>query len=143
MPRSQTAQKLVDNMEAFNVEGAAAVERIAELYSFDVFFQDPIQTLTGLEPFLETNRRMMARAKSLEVQIGELVEGNDQIFVSWKMRFSPKMGPAIAIEGCTHCRIGADGKINYHRDYWDLLGSVMDGMPVVAPIYRMLVKRLG
>jgi hypothetical protein len=143
MPRSPTAEKLVENMLAFNSEGAAAVERIASLYTDDVFFQDPIQTVEGLQPFLETNRRMLARARSLDVEVGDLIEQNDQIFVSWKMRYVPKVGPTISIDGCTHCRIGVDGRIRYHRDYWDLLGSVMDGLPIVAPVYKMLVKKLG
>lgn len=139
---SPVARKLVENMNAFNVEGAAALERIPALYADDIVFQDPIQTVQGLGPFMETNRRMMGRAKALEVQVGELIEQGDQLFLSWKMRYVPKMGPAIAIDGCTHCR-ARDGKIVYHRDYWDLLSSVMDGIPLVAPVYKMLVKKLG
>jgi ketosteroid isomerase-like protein len=138
----EVRERLVQNMNAFNVEGPQAVERIPDLYAEDVVFQDPIQTVHGLAPFLETNRRMMGRAKALEVEIADVFEAGDQIFCSWKMRYVPKMGPAIAIDGCTHCRV-RDGKIVYHRDYWDLLGSVVESLPVVAPVYKMLVKKLG
>src|SRR4051794_33234667 len=142
MQTSEVTAQLVKNMNAFNHEGAAAVERIPALYADDIVFEDPIQSVTGIEKFMETNRRMMARAKSLEVEVGDVVENGDQIFMSWKMRYVPKMGPAIAIDGATHCRVRG-GKIVYHRDYWDLLGSVINGLPVVAPIYKMLVKKLG
>ena len=107
-----------------------------------MFFQDPIQTVQGLQPFLETNRRMLARAKALEVQLGDVFESGEQIFLSWKMRYVPKMGPPVAIDGCTHCRV-RDGKIVYHRDYWDLLSSVVEELPIVAPVYKMLIKKLG
>jgi len=142
MQTSQVTAQLVKNMNAFNHEGAAAVERIPALYADDIVFHDPIQSVTGLDAFMETNRRMMARAKALEVEVGDVVENGDQIFMSWKMRYVPKMGPPIAIDGATHCRV-RNGKIVYHRDYWDLLGSVLAGVPVVAPIYKMLVKKLG
>ena len=141
--RSATLTRLVENMEAFNIEGPSAVERIGELYAPDVLFQDPIQTVQGLGPFLDTNRRMMARARSLDVEVRDVFEADGQLFVSWRMRYVPKIGLPIPIEGCSHCRVGSDGKIVYHRDYWDLLSSVLDGIPVVAPVYHMLVKKLG
>jgi ketosteroid isomerase-like protein len=142
MNTAEVRAKLIDNMDAFNREGTAAVERIPSLYADDIVFQDPIQTVKGLGPFMETNRRMMARARALDVEIVDAFESGEQIFIGWKMRYVPKVGPAIAIDGCSHCRV-RDGRIVYHRDYWDLLGSVMDALPIVAPVYKMLVKQLG
>jgi hypothetical protein len=36
-----------------------------------------------------------------------------------------------------------DGRVALHRDYWDLLGSMMDVVPLAGPVYRAAVALLG
>lgn len=130
-------------LDAFNqVGGVGALELIPDLYTDDVVFRDPLQTVVGKEAFMAMNRRFFDKGQQLDVEVHDFMETGDQIFCSWTMRFRPRLGPAITVEGATHARV-RDGQIAYHRDYWDLLGSVFASLPAVGPLYQRLVRRLG
>lgn len=135
-------RQLVEALHAVENEGEAVLDRLLPLYDANVFFQDPIQTLTGIPAFTEMNRRLMRRAKLLRFEVHDTAADGENLFLTWKMHFQPKAGPALVFDGTTHARVRG-GKIVYHRDYWDLLGSVADAMPIVAPLYRTLIAKLG
>jgi limonene-1,2-epoxide hydrolase len=142
MASADVLKKLHDALHAIDKEGEGAIARLEPLYDENVFFQDPIQTLTGLPAFVEMNRRLMRRAKSLRFEVHDSAAEGENLFLTWKMHLQPKAGPMLTFEGTTHARVRG-GKIVYHRDYWDLLGSVADAMPFVAPLYRTLIAKLG
>jgi len=47
------------------------------------------------------------------------------------------------IHGATHLRFAADGRIAYHRDYWDAANELYAKLPLVGPVMRFLRKRLA
>lgn len=121
----------------------ATITRLLPYYTDDVVFTDPIQTVNGLGAFIAMNRRLLSRAKEIRFEVRDMAEGGDQIFVTWTMTMRAKLPlPALRVEGVTHCTL-RDGKVAVHRDYWDLLGSVMETIPVVGTIYRSLVALMG
>jgi ketosteroid isomerase-like protein len=115
---------------------------LADLYAEDVFFQDPLQIVRGLPAFLEMNRRLASKTREIEVELAEAARAGESIFLVWNMRVVPRVGPRVSFEGVSHLRL-RDGRVVYHRDYWDLLGSVMESVPLAGPLYRAAVKRLG
>jgi ketosteroid isomerase-like protein len=141
-PVPSVAARTREVLELIGVDNEAALAAIRELYHADVFFQDPIQTLHGRDAFVDMNRRLIARSRELAFQVHEVVEADDQLFIVWTMRLAPKAGPAMTFEGTTHARL-AGGLIIHHRDYWDLLGGVMEAIPLVGSAYRALVAKLG
>ncbi len=121
----------------------ASLDAIAPYYDDEVVFTDPIQTVRGREGFLAMNRRLLRRVRSVSFEVREVAQNGDALFAVWTMRFEPRpMGPPIVVEGVTHATL-RDGRVWRHTDYWDLLGSMMDTVPLAGAVYRKLVARLG
>jgi len=141
---TQTAgDRLREIFDAFNrgdADGALAL--IDAHYADDLVFKDPLQTLEGKPAFMAMNHKFFDKGQALTVELGEIVEQGEQLFMTWKMRFRPRFGPTVVCDGASHAKV-RDGRFYYHRDYWDLLDTTFGSIPVAGPIYRSLVKRLG
>jgi limonene-1,2-epoxide hydrolase len=121
----------------------AVIDALVPYYADDVVFTDPIQTVRGRDEFVAMNRRLLSRAKHLQFDVRDMAQEGDQVFLTWTMTMQPKpVGPELRIEGVTHCVL-RDGKVVIHRDYWDLLGSVMDTIPLAGTVYKAAVRLLG
>ena len=132
------ARRFVQVFEAVSADGEAALPLMRELYHEQIQFEDPIQSVVGIEPFIEANRRLLRRARSLTFNLGTVVERDGHLFAVWTMTFEPRMGPAMVFEGATHATF-REGLIVYQRDYWDLLSSAADALPGMGMVYRWLV----
>jgi len=40
-------------------------------------------------------------------------------------------------------RFGADGRVTYHRDYWDAAGELYAKLPLVGPLMRFLARKMA
>jgi ketosteroid isomerase-like protein len=131
-------QRYVETFEALARDGEAALPLLRELYHEQVQFEDPIQSVVGIEPFIDANRRLVRRAKSISLNIGTVAVQDGHLFAVWTMSFEPRMGPVMAFEGASHATF-RDGRIAYQRDYWDLLSSAAGAVPGISMVYRRLV----
>jgi ketosteroid isomerase-like protein len=136
------AEALRDVYLSFEREGDAAIARLAKLYDEDVVFRDPLQTLRGRAAFVAMNRRILARARRCSFEVANVAAAKGSIFLAWTMLYEPRRGPTIVFEGATHARTRG-GLIVEQRDYWDLLSSVAQSLPVVRDVYASLAPHLG
>jgi hypothetical protein len=58
------------------------------------------------------------------------------------MRCVPKFGPEIRVDGATHLR-AKNGRVFYHRDYWDLGEMFASAIPGGHAALRFLLKPLA
>jgi len=138
MGNETVAQRFSAVIEAINRDGEGALPLLEELYHEDVQFQDPIQKVHGRAAFIEANRRLLRRAKSLTFNLGTSVEQDGNLFVVWTMTFEPRVGPRMVFDGATHIT-HREGWVVYQRDYWDLLSSAADAVPAVGLVYRGVI----
>ena len=47
------------------------------------------------------------------------------------------------IHGVSHLRFDPDGKVNYHRDYWDAAEEIYMKLPLVGGLMRYLRRHLS
>jgi hypothetical protein len=136
---AKVVQRFKDAIQALEGQGEKALPMLRDLYHKQIEFQDPMQSVVGIEPFIEANRRLVKRAKSLSFKLETVVEQDGNLFVVWTLMLKPMVGPAMTVEGTTHAII-RDGLIVYQRDYWDLLSSIANAIPGVGMVYRRLVS---
>lgn len=138
-PPPVTLGRVREAFEAFDQgDPRAALEELLRLYHPDVRFRDPLQETRGLPAFRKAMVGFVRLARGLRVEVEDGARGGDTIFLRWTMRFRPGRAPAsIAIEGVSHLRL-RDGLIVDHRDYWDLLESLAESMPLAAAAWRRL-----
>lgn len=135
-----TLREILETFDRGDPDGALAL--IDAAYGDDVEFVDPLQRLHGKRDFMAMNRRFFGSGQQMRVTIESIVGDDREAFVAYTMRYTPKIGPTLTLEAASHCR-AEGGAITYHRDYWDLLGSVMGSIPGLANVYRAIVARLG
>jgi steroid delta-isomerase len=46
------------------------------------------------------------------------------------------------IRGATLLRLGADGRISDHRDYWDAAEELYEKLPLIGALMRWLRRRI-
>ena len=136
------AAQLRDVYESFERDAGLAVSHLEDLYDVGLVFRDPLQTIRGREGFLAMNRRILGRARRLGFAVHDAVGAEDSLFLAWTMTYEPHRGPALVFEGSTHAHVRG-GLVVEQRDYWDLLSTVAQSLPVVRRIYAALAPHLG
>lgn len=128
--------------ERFGPELDAALIEAEPMYHPEMVFHDPLHTLHGRDAFMDMNRRLMRRFRHIRFDVGELLESEESIFLTWTMTMTSWIGPTLEVPGATYIKLD-DGLIVEHRDYWDILGATMDAIPALGPIYRSVMARIN
>mgnify|MGYP000985919593 CR=1 FL=1 len=137
----ELGERLRNALENVSMRGEAALPELLELYDTAMVFHDPLAVLSGREAFEAAMRKLLTRSKQLRISVHDSIQRDERVVVTWTLYMTLQRGPELVIEGATHART-REGRIIYQRDYWDLLGSVMDCVPMASTLYRTLTARL-
>ena len=117
-----------------------SAEQWRAVYDAKVHFQDPTQEKQGIEAYIEAQEGLMRRCDDDFLEPGAVALSGETAFVEWTMGLKIK-GIEFVYPGTTRLRIGADGKIVEHRDYFDFVGPTFAPVPVVGGFVRWLYRR--
>jgi limonene-1,2-epoxide hydrolase len=123
----------------------ASVERAArDAYAADAYFNDGFVELEGREAIAGYLARTADATADIEVDVEDRVVADGEVYLRWVMRFTTagSRGRTIVAPGMTHLRFDVDGRIVYHRDYWDGSGALAEFVPLVGPILRQVRARM-
>lgn len=137
----QAVEKIVGFFETLAPQN---VERFGEFYTEEAFFKDPFNEVRGLDEVQRIFQHMFVALQEPRFVITARVVEGDQCFLSWDFhfrfkRFNPEVNQII--RGATHLRLAPDGRIRFHRDYWDAAEELYEKLPVVGGLMRWLKKR--
>ena len=122
----------------------ASVASIADVYTEDTSFRDPFNDVTGIEAITHIFADMFVRLDEPVFTIIETIEQDHGAMLIWDFDFRIRaLQPGLRrrIHGASHIRFAADGRVHYHRDYWDAAGELYEQLPLVGPLMRFLKKR--
>jgi steroid delta-isomerase len=135
--------RLVDFWEGLTPARVAALE---DVYAHDAYFRDPFNEVRGAAALKRILAHMFETLDAPTFTIRETtIEGSTAVLV-WDFDFRVKRwqpGVTRRIHGASHVRFAPDGRVAYHRDYWDAAGELYATLPVVGPIVRWLARRLS
>lgn len=123
---------------------AGNTARLTQVYTDDVFFKDPFNEVHGIAAVAGIFEHMFVQVDAPRfVVTGSVLQG-DQAFLIWDFLFRMKRysGVEQCIRGATHLRFAADGRTNFHRDYWDAAEELYEKLPLLGSFMRWL-KRLA
>jgi hypothetical protein len=63
------------------------------------------------------------------------------VFFQWKMVMMFKKWPSTPLYGCTKLTFGEDNRIIEQRDYFDLWGTILNGIPYLRKPYWKFMHR--
>ncbi len=120
------------------------LSQLADIYSDDVEFCDPVHCVQGLAALTGYFEHSMQGVTTCRFDIHAVDELNGEAYVRWTMHFShPRLnrGAAIAVPGVSHLRLAE--RITWHRDYFDLGAMLYEQLPLLGGLIRLLKSRLS
>jgi steroid delta-isomerase len=122
------------------------VVAVGAVYADDAYFRDPFNEVRGLEAIARIFDHMYDALDEPRFRIAETILEGDSAVLIWDFEFRvKKWQPEVTqvIHGLSHVRFGPDGRVTYHRDYWDAAGELYAKLPLVGPLMRYLARRMG
>lgn len=119
---------------------APSEEQWRAVYDEAVHFQDPTQERVGIDAYIAAQEGLMLRCDDIYLEPGAVALSGETAFIEWTMGLRIK-GIEFVYPGTTRFRIGTDGKIIEHRDYFDFVGPTFEPVPVVGSFVRWLYRR--
>ncbi len=141
--RSDALKGFVHYWQTLSPESLALIDTV---YMKDACFRDPFNTVNDIEAIRHIFADMFVRLDEPRFTIIETIEQDHGAMLIWDFDFRIKtLKPEMKrrIHGTSHIRFAADGRVLYHRDYWDAAGELYEQLPVVGVLMRWLKKRAG
>ncbi|WP_265946445.1 nuclear transport factor 2 family protein [Dechloromonas sp. A34] len=122
------------------------VERFAEFYSADAYFKDPFNEVRGIPAIQRIFSHMFGQVAEPRFVITERVADPGGAMLVWEFSYRVRLwgkGETQVMRGVSHLRFDAEGKVEYHRDYWDTAEELYMKLPVLGWVMRGLRRVLA
>jgi len=119
-----------------------SVGDMGRIYAEDAFFKDPFNEVQSLPAIKAIFARMFQSVACPRFTVTERIVGANSAALTWTFEFSTR-GLAILVRGASVLRFGPDGRVVYHRDYWDVAEELYEKLPVVGTLMRWMKRRAG
>jgi steroid delta-isomerase len=117
---------------------------MAEIYTEQAFFKDPFNELRGLPAIQRVFAHMFHTLDEPRFVIIDVIAQDQQCFLSWDFLFRMRGSAGERrIHGSSHLRFAADGRVDYHRDYWDAAEQFYEQLPLLGSVLRAIKRRLA
>ena len=143
MEREGIMEKFLSTYNRLNKEN---LHLLRTIYSEDVCFIDPAHEINGLEDLTDYFSSLYNGLKSIGFSFHRSSMSNQEGYVQWDMNFSHEKlagGRTISVPGVTFLRFNDDGKVSYHRDYFDLGAMLYEHIPLLGRLVGSIKRRLG
>jgi ketosteroid isomerase-like protein len=132
--------RVIDFFQSISADSARTVSLI---YTDDVWFKDPFNEVQGLEQVSHIFTHMFEQVDAPRFVVTHSVLQDDQAFLTWDFLFRMRRfsDDEQCIRGASHVRFASDGRVAYHRDYWDAAEELYEKLPVVGSLMRWLKTR--
>lgn len=127
--------------KTYNKYGKPDWSHLFPYYHDDIVFQDSIQKINGKHEFIELCKRLTNRCEQLSMDLYTIAEAENAFLFDWKMEMTFKKWPSNPIYGSTKIIIAEDNRIINQRDYYDIWGDIINGIPYLVRPYRGFMKR--
>ncbi|MBM88033.1 MAG: transcriptional regulator [Gammaproteobacteria bacterium] len=125
--------------------GLENLEEIKSLYTDDVYFEDPSHGVQGKAALEKYFTNQFQNLQDCSFKFHQTITNGSDIFMAWTMFLKhPRLnsGGIIRVEGASYLKT-RNGKIYYHRDYFDLGALVYENVPILGRIVSKIKRRLG
>lgn len=117
----------------------ASVARFPEFYTEDAWFKDPFQEVRGVAAIQRVFAHMFTQVEAPHFVVSERLADDHAAMLVWEFRY----GSGRRIRGVSHLRFADDGRVAYHRDYWDAAEELYEKLPVLGILLRGLRRALA
>ena len=120
----------------------ASAADVGRHYAADAFFKDPFNEVTGVVAIGRIFAHLFDQLDEPRFRVLERWENGNGAMLTWEFTFRLRgRRTAQLARGATHLRFAPDGRISYHRDYWDAAEELYAKLPVLGALMRFLQRR--
>ncbi len=125
-----------------------SVDRFWEFYTENAYFKDPFNEVHDLDGILRIFRHMFRQVAEPRFKVCEQLVAENGAMLVWEFHYRPRLlgrvqREAQVMRGVSHLRFAPDGRVNYHRDYWDTAEELYFKVPGLGCVMRSLKKALA
>ena len=137
---SGTPAGLTRVIDFFETLSPASTARLGAIYTDDAYFKDPFNEVRGIDKIAPIFAHMFVQVETPRFVVTSSVMQDDAAFLTWDFLFRMKRFSAAGqcIRGATHLRFDADGRVSFHRDYWDAAEELYEKLPLLGSLMRGL-----
>lgn len=146
MNEHQATERLDEFLSFYNNLSQNNLHSLHHLYAADVEFIDPVHHMLGLEQLQQYFSHAYARLSSCHFVATSKIANESQGCLSWIMTFTHDAignGKAISVHGCSVVHWNSEGKIAYHRDYYDLNEMVLEHIPLLGWVTKKIKQKMA
>lgn len=126
-----------------NMKAEGLAQRITEVYSDNLYFNDTIHTHTNAADLAQYMEAMAKRVHAIDIHFDDVIVNEKDAYIRWSMSFKSKANSApVNSVGMTHLRFNSQGKIILHQDYWDGVEGFYRTVPVLGFMLERIRKAL-
>lgn len=118
---------------------ADSLSAIRTFYAERCYFKDPFNEFDRREQVETLFAGMFRKLQQPRFVIRETVRQDQGAFLVWDFVFAVR-GRAMTIKGCSHLKFDWQGRVVYHRDYWDAAEELYEKLPGIGFLIRQLKK---
>jgi hypothetical protein len=136
-------EDIVRFYETLTLDSMSSIDR---LYTDDAYFKDPFNEVRGLVPIRRIFMHMFVQVDDPRFRVLDRVQEGRQVFLTWEFDFRRRGdagGPITTIRGASHLRLADDGRVCFHRDYWDAAEELYMKVPLLGALLRWLRRQLA
>lgn len=122
------------------------VSRLSEFYSADAYFKDPFNEVRGIAAIQHIFTHMFRQVENPRFVVTERVLDSNGAVLVWEFCFAIGVWgrrKEEVIRGISHLKFDSDGKISYHRDYWDAAEELYMKLPIISGLMRWLQRKMA
>ena len=143
IPQPNTLTPIIDWFETLTPERLAEANRI---YTEDAWFKDPFNEVRGIGAIRQVFAHMYQQVEQPRFAVSaQFLDGRNAMLV-WRFSFRNQgAGPQSAltvIHGSSQLQLAEDGRIAWHRDYWDTGEELYAKLPLLGVLIRWLQRKL-
>ncbi len=119
-------------------------QALAEVYSKDIVFVDPIHRIEGLANLSDYLNVMYGNVHSCRFEYHDQIVAEQQASIKWQMWFRHRKlanGSEIEVRGATFVEF--TDRVTRHEDFFDAGSMLYEHIPVMGAGIRFLKKRIA
>jgi len=136
---------LAEFRSLFNELDKGNLNKLPSVYSEHIRFQDPLGAVSGLDALTRYFAKAYANVISCHFTFEDAVVEGGFASIPWVMHLQHKRirrGREIQVAGISHLQI-KNGKVCYHRDYFDAGQLLYENLPAIGSIIRWVKGYAG
>lgn len=141
---SMTSQAVEKFKSLYRDSSELSEQSLAEVYSQDVVFVDPLHHIEGLDALGKYLQTMYGNVLSCRFEYLDEIVKENQASIKWVMRFRHRKlagGKEIEVRGVT--LVEFTDRITRHEDFFDAGSMLYEHIPVMGAGIRYLKRRIS